>query len=741
MLEGTRRFQRWSGLTIALAAVLSAPATGQGEPEESAPLERPRVRAQWVSEAPVLDGEVLSEALWSRATAATGFWQTNPDEGEPASQRTEVYILHTDDTLYFGIVCYDDDPTTIIVADSRRDSSLEEQDSFQVILDTYRDTQTGFVFGTNPAAIEYDGQVTREGEGGFRGAGGFNRNWDADWEVRAQITDIGWSAEMAIPFKTLRYSRDEIQHWGINFQRNIRRRNERAFWAPLPRQFGLYRLSLAGLLIDLKVPSQRNLKATPYVLGESIEEGVEGAEREDDGDAGLDVKWSITPSLALDATINTDFAQVEADELQINLDRFNLFFPEKRPFFLENAGLFSVGVPQELELFYSRRIGLGPEGEVVPIDWGLRTSGKAGKYNLGLLYMQTDEVKDVAPQNDFAVARVSRDLPNRSSIGGIVIDREGSGRQALDDDSNLTYALDGRWGIGQNTTLSGFVAQTDTPDLEGDDYSFRVGGEYSSEKWTYELSYTEVAENFNPEVGFLTRSNYRKPDGFIMRRIRPEKLWGLQELRPHVSYRGYWDFDGFQETGFLHVDNHWEWKNGYELHTGINFTTEGLKESFEIFPDVVVQPGTYDNTEAQIIFFTNQGAPVSFEIRTVVGGFFDGDRVALTPELRFRIGEKFNTQIIWQYNDIDLEGGSFETNLGRMRISYSFTPRIFLQGLIQYNDRADLWASNLRFGWLNRANTGLYVVYNEVRDIGDAGTGIPDRSLTIKYSYMFDLLR
>jgi len=711
------------------------------EPVQSG-LIRPDHEPSRVETGPEVDGEVLDDPAWKGAVPATGFWQTTPFEGQAATEKTEIFIVYTDDTLYFGIVCYDRTPDGIIIADSRRDSSLEETDSFQIVLDTYQDQLTGFVFGTNPAGIEYDGQVTREGEGGPFSAAGLNLNWNGDWHVAAKTSEIGWSAEMAIPFRTLRYPRINPQKLGMNFQRNIRRRNETSYWSQLPRQYDLFRLSMAGTMSGVSVPPQRNLRITPYVLGDWIEDGVEDSEVADDQEIGIDViKYSITPSLTLDGTINTDFAQVEVDELQINLDRFNLFFPEKRPFFLENAGYFSVGVAESVELFYSRRIGLGPKGEEVPINWGGRLSGKTGKYNLGFLYNRTGGVEDVAPQNDVAVARVSRDLPNRSGIGGIVISREGRGEFALEEDYNRTFGLDGRWGIGQNGLVKGFVSKTQTPGLEGDDHAYSVGGNYDSEAWSFSANFTEVADNFNPEVGFLTRKGYRKPDFFVLRRIRPKDLLGFQELRPHVSYRGYWDFDGFQETGFLHIDNHWEWRSGYEVHTGINFTREGLHEPFEIFDGIFVPAGTYDNTEAQIIFYTNQGAPAAFELRWVQGGFFNGNRLALTPAFRFRIGEAFNTEVSWQYNDIDLDTGEFETNLGRLRVSYSFTPKIFVQALVQYNDVADIWASNLRLGWLHRASTGLYVVYNEIRDLGGAGTGIPDRSLTLKYSRMFDLLR
>ncbi len=703
---------------------------------------RPVVRPSPVEVAPTVDGNVLEDPAYTEVEPAVGFSQQAPYEGQPASEKTEIYVVYTTDTLYFGVVCYDRDPQGIIVASSRRDSSLVETDSFQLILDTYLDRQSGYVFGTNPVGIQYDGQVTREGQGsGFQTAGGFNINWDGDWEVEAKTSEIGWSAEIAIPFRTIRFPRSPDQDWGVNFQRNIRRRNEQSFWAPIPRQFNLFRVSLAGSMAGIGVPRQNNLKVLPYVLATTSKETDVETTDDRTGDLGIDVKYSLTPSLTADGTVNTDFAQVEADELQVNLDRFNLFFPEKRPFFLENAGYFSVGVPEEVELFYSRRIGLGPEGEIVPINWGGRMSGKArDRYNIGLLYTQTAALDDVSPKNRFGVARLSRDLPNRSSIGGIVINREGRDPGTAADDYNWTYSLDGRWGIKEDGLIQGFYARTKTPGLEGEDHAFRLGGSWDTERWSFSANYTEVGDQFNPEVGFLARQGYRKPDAFILRRIRPADLVGLLEIRPHVSYRGFWDFDDFQETGLLHLDTHWEWRNGYEVHTGINFTREGLKEPFEISDGVTVPTGTYDNSEAALVFYSNRGAPVSVALRAIAGGFFDGRRLSLSPTLQFRIGDTFNTEIGWRYNDIDLESGAFETNLGILRASYSFTPKIYLQGLLQYNDRDDIWATNLRFGWLTRASAGFYLVYNEIQEIDGTGTVIPGRSITLKYSHLFDVL-
>ena len=400
--------------------------------------------------------------------------------------------------------------------------------------------------------------------------------------------------------------------------------------------------------------------------------------------------------------------------------------PKKRPFFLENAGYFSVGVPREVELFFSRRIGIGPDGEILPIVAGGRLSGKAAqKYNVGALYMRTEGVEGVSQENDYAVARLSRDLPNRSSLGGIVVSRDGRGGDESHEDSNRTLPRRSL-GIGEYGLIQGFVAKTYTPGTEDDEHAFRLGGSYDSERWSLLRELHRGGGRLQPGGGFSGSQRVSQTvDVFVLRRIRPDNLWGLLEIRPHVSYRGYWDFDGFQETGFLHIDTHWEWRNAYELHTGVNFTREGVKEAFEIYPDVIVPPGTYDHNEAVLALSPDQGAPAAFEVRTVFGGFFGGTRISLTPSFRFRLGETFNTELSWSVNDIDLPGGDFRTNLGRLRLIYSFTTLISLQALIQYNDRDDLWATNLRFAWLRTANTGL--TWSTTRSRRSTGREVPAR--------------
>ena len=467
----------------------------------------------------------------------------------------------------------------------------------------------------------------------------------------------------------------------------------------------------------LQTPALRNFRVTPYALGNALKSGVAPVDTDLDYDVGGDVKYSLTPSLTLDATVNTDFAQVEVDDQQVNLDRFTLFFPEKRPFFLENAGFFTVGNPGEVDLFFSRRIGIGDNGQSIPIMGGGRVSGKAGKFNVGLLNMQTSDYNDIVASTNFSVARVSRDLPNRSSIGAIFTNRQETGEFAVDDGYGRTFGFDGKLGLGMTTVVSGFVARTQTPEVDDSDHAFNVRSQTNRPQWDLNVGYQEVGDGFNPAIGFLSRRGYRKPDLSVMTRFRPQDFINIQELRPHTTFRGFWGLDGFQETGYLHLDNHWQFRDSTEIHTGMNLTREGVRTPFEIYPGIFVPPGTYDHAEAQLVAMSNQGAPFSVSMRATIGGFFGGDRVALNPTVRFRAGDALTTEIEYQRNDIKLPVGDFVTNLVRTRVSYSFSPRIFTQALIQYNDRADLWSMNFRFGWLQAANTGLFVVYTDTRGL------------------------
>ncbi len=744
---------------VLLAAAAAAGLSGAAGSLAAAQVDRPAAAASAIGEAPQLDGRVLDDPVWQGIAPASGTTQTRPFAGEPGTERTEVRFAYTEDTLFVGVVCHDRTPGGIVISDSRRDAPLDETDSFQVIFDTFRDGRNGFVFGTNPAGIEYDGQVLEGGSGVFSGMGGggrfrgalsagFNLNWDGAWNVVTDVGDHGWSAEFAIPFRTLRYPPTDVQTWGLNFQRNIARRREVAFWSRLDRNHDLDRLTDAGSLQGVEPPPQRNLKLIPYAIGSSREPPTAGSGNESDTDLGVDLKYSVTPSLTLDLTYNTDFAQVEVDEQQVNLDRFNLFFPEKRPFFLENAGLFTVGARSggsrasaRVDLFFSRRIGIGPDGELIPIDYGGRLSGKTGRFNVGLLHMQTASVGGLHG-NSYAVARVNRELGERSSVGGILVSREGAGSLAPANDTNRTWAVDGKWGVGAHHTIEAWAARTDTPELHGGDSAMLVSYNLGKPKWRGSFSAAEAHANFNPEVGFMSRTEFRNISAFGMRTVRPKNLAGFHEIRPHASYSGIWDFDDYKESQYIHLDTHWEWRNGFEIHTGVNLTEEGVKEEFEIADGFPVRPGTYSHDELQTVFQTNQAKPLSVYVRNITGGFFGGDRSSTSFTLLARRGERLTSGLTWNHNDVDIASGSFEINLGRLRVSYAITPRMLVQALAQYNDQSDNVSTNLRFSWLQDANTGLFVVYNEVDELGARILhDRPDRTVIVKYSRLLDVLR
>ena len=458
------------------------------------------------------------------------------------------------------------------------------------------------------------------------------------------------------------------------------------------------------------------------------------------GDVGVDAKFGVTPALNLDLTYNTDFAQVEVDEQQINLTRFNLFFPEKRPFFLENAGNFAMGQNQAVELFFSRRIGIADDGTLVPILGGARLSGKAGAYNLGVLNMQTESVENVTSANNYTVASVSRELPNRSSLGALFVNRLGTGSTAGEDNWNRTWGVDGKLGIGPLFTVTGFAARTETPGRTGRQHAANARAEYQRRGGRIWLGYTEVGDDFNPEVGFLTRDGYRNLDTGWFLNLRPDVSW-LRELRPHVTYRGFWDFDGFKQTENIHIDSHVDFESGAYFSPAVNRTEEGLGAPFEIFPGIVVAPGTYQNWELAWRWNTNVAAPFSYAGGLDRGGFLSGDRTTLSTTLNYRYGSTVITSLTWSYNDVDLAEGSFVTNLGQLRVAYNFTPLIYLQALIQYNDRIDTWSSNIRFSVLSTAGTGLFIVYNDTEGLGDLRIGPQNRSLVVKYTHQFDILR
>lgn len=699
---------------------------------------RPVAAAARVSEAPTIDG-VLEETVWQSATPLTDFVQAEPFEGQAASERTEVRVLYDNLAVFVGVRLHDSDPSQIVTTDTRRDTGLGDQDSFQIIFDTFRDRQNGFVFGTNAAGVQYDAQV--------RNQGNQSTSWDGSWEVMTQNGEGGWTAEFRIPLRTLRYG-SPPQVWGVNFMRNIQRRRERAYWSPMPRQFNLARLSSAGELRGLDLKAPRNFKLLPYVISSANRDFTPGFKTDLDGDVGLDAKFGVTGSLNLDVTYNTDFAQVEVDTQQINLTRYNIRFPEKRPFFLENAGLFNVGASAggmssgDLDLFFSRRIGLDEKGNLVPIMGGVRLSGKASGYNIGLLNMQTDDVNR-SPGNNFTVARVSRDLPSRSGVGALFINRSATGRSAGLDNWNRTWGLDGRLGVGERVTVGAFAARTETPGLVGREHAWNLTSEYDDGKTLLNFDYGIVGEDFNPEVGYLENTlGYRRWYARFQETMRQEKIrgWGFREFLPHINYTryDYLDGGGLQNAN-LHIDNHWDWENGNYISTAINGAWEGLDRPFQVYPGIVVPPGRHGGLRFTLRSNTDRRKWLFGRHQWEIGRFLNGDQNSQTFQVTVRQGGKFTVDTTWNYRSFELPQGSFRTNLGNMRVTYNFTPSVFTQSLIQYNDRTERWSTNLRFHWLQTAGTGLFVVYNDTESL--QGLGPVNRAFIVKYVQQFDLLR
>ena len=704
---------------------------------------------QRINAAPDIDGQ-LDEQVWRSAAAMTDFIQREPDDGALASERTEVRLLYDQEAIYVGVWAYDSRAEQIVPGEAIRDFEVTDADAVIMVFDTFKDEQNGFVFGTTPAGIEYDGQVASAGSGGgfFLGGGsnnqrrfqagaggGFNKNWDGSWDVAATQDSEGWYAEFRIPFNTLRYGSD-VEEWGFNVSRRVRRLNEEVFWSAVPREFNLYRLDFAGVLSGLEPPVRRAVTVTPYALGSTARDyTAPGSAFEQNADFGGEAKAQITQGLTLDVTVNTDFAQVEVDDAQVNLTRFPLLFPEKRPFFLENAGFFTVG-GGGVDLFFSRRIGIDA-GAPVPIKGGGRLSGRAAGMNVGLLHIQTDGLMDGSDRSSWSVARLAKELPGRSRVGGIVTDR----RSDVSGDNNRVYAMDAQVGLGDAVTVTSYFARSETEGAPSDE-AFDVTAGVTTRAFRANATVQQVGQDFDAQIGFVPRRGHRYYQLFGMYYIRPSSVF--RELRPHVSYFTYRNRadvapQGFEVSSRWHIDNHWQWASGMELHTGANHVTEGLYEPFTIpGVGVTVPADIYRGWEAAFVFFTDQSRALSFNSRLNWGSFLSGSKKTPSADLTYRYGDRSSVTAALAYNDVDLPEGSFTTTLGSVKLGYFFTPRIYVQGLVQYSTQVDQWSTNLRFGWLNTAGTGLFLVYNDVQGF-DTLQGPQGRSLFIKFTRQFNL--
>jgi hypothetical protein len=720
------------------------------------------------AEGPVIDGRV-NDQVWQSVQPYSTFTQQDPIEGAPASERTEVRVIVGKGNVYVGIIAFDRDPSKIIVSQARRDASLSETDSIVMVFDTFNDNQNAFVFGTNPLGIEYDGQVAREGQSsgvqvGGGGAGGtqrggisaFNPNWDGDWTVRSQITERGWEAELAIPLKTLRYQTGDNQTWGFNLLRNIRHKNEQVYLAPIPRGFDIYRVSLAAKMHGLDLPARRDIKLIPYALGSANRDYTRLDTDDIDGnwDVGLDVKWGIRPNLTLDATINTDFAQVEADEEQVNLTRFDLFFPEKRPFFLENASTFQFGNPQQIDLFFSRRIGLSATALPIDIRGGARLSGKLGGWNVGLLNIQSDDSEDAlgnvnGQANNFSVLRMQREI-GRSSYGFIFVNRQGTGSFAPDEDYNRSYGVDANIQVTTNQRVTGFLARTDTPEWRttgprGSDYSGRAFYNFTNNLWQISGGYSQVGENFNPEVGFLPRRGYRRPEFRAFFQPQPKRWPWIRRIAPHVSYNSFYDINsGDLQTESWHIHPfEIQPRQGGRFGWFFDYNKDNPLTPFTVYNRdgrrVTIPVGEYAWGQHAFEYLHNPSARVTGTIRARVGEYYDGDFESIELTSDYRITPKATASLGWTRQWIDLPYGNFVNDLLPIKANYSFTTLTNISALLQYNGQTGQFSSNVRFAWLNRSGTGLFVVYNDRRDLlSSTSLETLGRSFVVKYTRLID---
>jgi hypothetical protein len=718
--------------------------------------------------APTIDGRV-DDAVWDTVEPWSTFTQQDPRMGEPATEKTDVRLLFSQTHVYVSFVCHDGDPSKIIMSQARRDASLAETDSVILIFDTFNDNQNAFVFGTNPLGIEYDGQVAREGQtSGIQFAGGaagtqrggisaFNPNWDGDWTVRAQVTQRGWEAEMAIPLKTLRYPTGENMTWGFNVLRNIRHKNEQVFLAEIPRGFDIYRISLAAKVPGLSMPNRRDVKFIPYALGSANKDYTRaGAPVDDKLEVGGDLKWGIRPNLTLDATVNTDFAQVEADEEQVNLTRFDLFFPEKRPFFLENASTFQFGQPQAIDLFFSRRIGLsGAASSLQPIDIiaGTRLSGKvAGNWNVGFLNVQTNDAQNLAgvttsPDSNFSVARVQKEI-GRSSYGAIF---SSNVDKTTFNQWNRAYGVDANWQASPGQRVSAFIARTDSPNAPGgastgttSDYSWRAFYEFRNPVWQISGGYSQVGENFNPEVGFLPRRGFRRPEFRAFYQPQPKRPKWIRRYAPHVSYNAYYGFDDKLQTSALHF-HPFEVQPMQGGRFGVFFdrNADSPIAPFTVYNKdgkrVTIPVGTYDWWQTAFEYFHNPSAPVTATARYRIGNYYNGDFKALELTSDYRFTARITASLGYTRQDIRLPYGNFVTNLIPFKTQIAFTNLASLSVLAQYNSQTGQYSTNARLALLNRSGTGLFLVFNDRRDnLQSTSYDTVGRSFVVKYTRLFD---
>jgi hypothetical protein len=695
---------------------------------------RATVRAVRLAAPLRIDG-ALDEALYN-GPSISGFVQVEPALGVPATEQTEAWVAFDGDNVYFAFRCWDSAPERRVATDMRRDVNnfINGNDILQVFVDTFYDRRNGLSFTMNPIGARNDGQQVGPQ---------YNGDWNPVWDHAVGTFEGGWTLEMALPFRSIRYRPGQAQIWGLNVLRSVRWKNELSVMTPVPAGRGnssAQYAALAATLVGITAPpAAMNLEVKPYAI--STLTTNTSVSNDADGDAGLDVKYGITQNLTADFTVNTDFAQVEADEQQINLTRFSLFFPEKREFFLENrdtftfGGVTSGGGDAPL-LFYSRRIGL-ESGRPVPIDAGGRLTGRLGPYSVGALNIQTDDVRDVAAlATNFSVVRVRRDILRESAVGALVTRRSvGQGGRG----PNTAYGLDGTFNFFNDLAINTYWARTETDGVPRGDTSYRAQLNFPGDRYGVQLERLRVGEHFNPEVGFVRRPDIRRTLAELRFSPRPRSMPRIRRF----IYAGAVDYfetgSGRMDTRDRSAEFAIEFLNADRIGVTYNNAYEFIPAPFRIATGVTIPVGGYDWQNVRLAFNSRPQRRAAANVAFEHGTFYNGHRTTWSiGRGRLAVTPKFAVEPTYSWNQVDLVQGSFTTHLAGSRVIVTMSPRMFASALVQYNSGSSAMTANARFRWEYQPGSELFVVYNDERDTRLRGfPGLMTRSFVVKINRLF----
>ena len=668
-----------------------------------------QIKAVFTQSQVEVDG-ILNEPEWQNAEPVSDFTQLELIEGAPASEQTEVRILFNNDNLYIGVICYDSEPEKIIHKELKRDGHTGGDDCFTFVIDTYHDKRMGFYFTVNPNSARLDGT--------FRGGTvNVNTNWDGIWDVSSRITDYGWSCEIVIPFKTLRFPNTPSQIWGINFRRRIRRKNEEVLWRGWKRNDGINQLSKAGTItIERPLKHSRQLDVIPFLLG-----GVEkelNIDPEDTFRYGLDVKYGITTNTTLDLTFKTDFAQIESDREVINLTRFDITYPEKRDFFLEGADLFDF-TQGGTRLFYSRRIGISPDRREVPILAGAKLMQKTGTFRLGLMNMQTEE-KHGVPATNYTVARMRKDVLDQSYVGAIItnlVDADGHDNQAYSVD--FGYQTD-RFLIDKNLNVQGYLAGTVTDGKADDTMAGRIYLNYPNDLVSNYMLYHQINPNFNPEVGFVKRTGI-KNSIWNMKFTPRINLPHIKKILTQPVYINY-----TTDMNDKLISRAMEFRPfGIETDAGDRFTInyrnayDYVESDFTMFKDTVVEQGSYNWWFYLFRVLSSTTRKISGSFTAMWGDYYDGTQRNLNSSLTVKTGSHFAVTADAGVNRIQIGLDEFTTRTFGSRIVVDMSTNLNATTFIQWNNATEQVNVNFRIHWIPKVGSDLYLVYNHLLDEND----------------------